>query len=119
MSQASLFAEPLPVQEREPFDVCANRHHGNEQSKEANLVVDKEGQRRIIRRLLARNKTLCIHRIVELTGWAANRFSGRMTAGMVDGWLEKSGECEGHGCKAAMYRLTELGKQLAEQEGKL
>jgi hypothetical protein len=112
------FAGELPVQEREPFDVCAAKHHGAETSKAANLKVDKAFQRKTIRRILARNKGACAHDIKELTGWDLNCFSGRLTEMRTDGLIQIVGHCEKHGMKARIYKLTELGKQLADQEAK-
>jgi hypothetical protein len=113
------FVGELPVTEHEPFDVTAARHQGAETSKAANLKVDKAFQRKTIRRILATNKAACAHEIKELTGWALNCFSGRLTEMRVDGFIEIVAHCEKHGMKARIYRLTDLGKQLAEQEQKV
>ena len=117
----SVLSFSLPVQEHEPFDVCAVKHGGAETSVEANLVCDKEGQRRMIRQILRTNKTACVHRIKELTGWDANQFSGRLTYLREDLLIEEVGICDGHGKRgrAAIYRLTSLGKELAEREAQI
>jgi hypothetical protein len=109
----------LPVKEHSQFDVTAGKHQGAETSKAANVKVDKAFQRKTIRRILATNKAVCAHEISELTGWDMNQFSGRLTEMRTDCVIEIVGHCEKHGTKARIYRLTEVGKQLAEQEAKL
>lgn len=111
--QLSLFSgapKPRPVED------CP-RHRGNENSIAANVAISESGkkddQRKKLFTLISGNKDgLCIHKLKELTGWAANEFSGRLTKmsepAETQYSIVEAGNCRdawGHKHRAAIYKV--------------
>lgn len=88
-------------------DICANRHKGNRQSREANRRADKVKTTVAILRMIAASPLgLTIDDASRLMRRAPNRISGRFSKLKADGVIEKIGTRKTRtGCTAAVWRI--------------
>ena len=93
------------------FDICANRHKGNEQSVTANKNVDKHSQRWMILGIFdganLDGRGLTCEEIEILTDRSHQSCSARISELKRDGLIRKIGTRPTRsGCQAAVYQAT-------------
>ena len=87
-------------------NVCANRHHGNEQSVAANKNPDKQRQRAQVLAAIQYRTQTC-EQIEEFTGLPHQSCSARISELKRDGLIRKIGTRPTRsGCQAAVYQAT-------------
>jgi len=98
----SAYQSPGPL-----FDICANRHKGNEESVKANAKPDKHRQRALIMSILEREGytgRMTCDAIEEITGLPHQSCSARISELKRDGLIHKIGTRPTRsGCQAAVY----------------
>tara|TARA_R110000824_G_scaffold203371_3_gene387792 strand:- start:501 stop:842 length:342 start_codon:yes stop_codon:yes gene_type:complete len=99
------------------FDICQNRHGGNEQSEAAFEEIKKElpFKRAIVLILLhkAALKGLTVHDLSEQLGTTPNTVSGRLTELKQMGLIHKIGTRPSpSGCSSAVYIPTSTPESL-------
>lgn len=83
-------------------DICINRHQGNEQSRAANLRVNKERDRATVLAIIIKSGKSHSKEIANLMGKQLNQISGRISELKASDVIEETGE-RINGC--AVYRL--------------
>jgi predicted transcriptional regulator len=75
-------------------DICAGKHDGNEQSREANTksMSNRDAQRAAVLRLIIENNGLSMKEVAQLMGVEFNTVSGRGSELKKMGLVEPTGE---------------------------